>query len=662
MRDLPAIAIALVARRLTAAARGGSALLVLAACSSDTSVPIEAACNPLGAGRCMTPWPSSAFEVEDSSTITGRRLAIPEGTLPTNVDNVAADPAGWNVADGFSPAAPLVMTWQGGVSSDGLPPHDNLDLSLAADSPTVIIDMTTGARVAHFAEVDEQAADHPDSQALLLRPAARLAGGHRYAVGITNRVHARDGSELAIPPGFAALRDHKDTDHALLEAMRPRFGEVLEALDAAGFPDDDLVVAWDFTVASDELVHRDLIAARDRTLAALDTHPIAFTVTSDAPIGDGKLIQRKLTGTLDAPLFLTQDGASSPGTKIARDAAGLPALQGFYQIPFTAIVPACAYAAPDPVAMVIYGHGLLGSSSETAGGVQQTTAAELCAVFVGTDLRGMSTLDLSAVARALTELTRADEVMEVIEQGIVNHITLVRAMRTSFARELFVDPAKANRSLVDPTRVFYYGLSQGAVMGTTVMAYEPTVTRAVLGVGAANYSTLLERSSDWTLYRRILSGGYADALDITMAVGLFQMRWDKVEGSGVANSVLSGTPTGVPPKQILMQIALGDEQVPNLGSYWQARTMGIPILGPTPATPWGLAVQPSPLAGGSAMVVMDGGAPPPPAANLPAPDLGMHNLTRKQPATRRQIKAFFETGQIINECTGACVCQAGACD
>lgn len=641
---------------------GGLAVWCLAACSSDTSLPIEAACNPLGAGHCMTPWPSSAFEVEDRASSTGRRLAIPEGTLPTNAEHIATDPAGWNLADGFSPAAPLVMTWPGGVSPDGLPPHDNFDLSLAADSPTVILDMTTGARVAHFAEVDAQAAAHPDAQALLLRPAARLAGGHRYAVGITRRVRARDGSELAVPPGFAALRDHKDTDHALLEAMRPRFAEVLDALDAAGFPEDDLVVAWDFTVASDEFLHRDMVAARDRALAALDTHPIAFTVTGDAPIGDGQIIRRKLTGTLDAPLFLTQDGASSPGTRIARDAAGLPALQGFYQIPFTAIVPACAYTAKSPVAMVIYGHGLLGNSGETAGGVQQATAAALCAVLVGTDLRGMSEIDLSAVARALSELTHADEVMEVIEQGLVNHLTLVRAMRTSFADKLFVDPAKADRPLVDPTRVFYYGLSQGAVMGTAVMAYEPTVTRAVLGVGGANYSMLLDRSSDWTLYRTILARSYADALDITMAVGLFQMRWDKVEGSGVAGGVLAGTATGVPPKQILMQIALGDEQVPNLGSYWQARTMGIPILGPTPTTPWGLAVQPSPLAGGSAMVIMDGGAPAPPATNLPVPSYGMHNLTRTQPATRRQIQAFFATGQIINECAGACVCQAGACN
>jgi hypothetical protein len=634
------------------------AVVAVAACSSDTSVPVEPQCNPLGAGGCMTPWPSSAFEIEDASSLTGRRLAIPEGTLPAGADGVATDPAGWNVADGFSPAAPMVMAWKGGVSPDGLPPHDNLDRSLAADSSTVILDMTSGARVAHFAEVDAQADDQPDSQALLLRPAARLVGGHRYAVGITTRVRARDGSELEVPPGFAALRDGKNTDHALLEAMRPRFGDVLDALDAAGFPASDLVVAWDFTVASDELVHRDMTAARDRAIAALAGHPIRFTVASDAPIDDGKVIQRKITGTLDAPLFLTQGGAAGPGTTIARDGDGLPALQGFYQIPFTAIVPTCA-SAKAPVAMVLYGHGVLGSSSETAGSVQQTTAAELCVVLVGTDLRGMSLLDLPAIARSLNDLTRADEVMDVVEQGIVNHIALARAMRTSFAQRLFVDAKGA--SLVDPAKLFYYGLSQGGTMGITVMAYEPTITRAVLGA-AANYSTMLERSADWMTYRSILARAYPDPLDVTMAVGLFQMRWDKVEGAGVANTVLAGTPTGVPPKQLLIEIALGDEQVPNLGSYWLARTMGIPILGPTPTTPWGFAVQPSPLPGGSAMVIMDGGAPPASAANVPATSYGMHDLTRKQPATRRQIKAFFETGQIINECDGACVCQAGACD
>lgn len=612
----------------------------------------------------MTPWPSSAFEVEDPSTATGRRLAIPERALPVNIDDLPTDPAGWNIADGFSPAAPMVMSFPGGVSPDGLPPNDNYDRSLAADSPTVIVDMTTGERVAHFAEVDMQADGMPDSQALFLRPAARLVGGHRYAVGITRAVHAPDGEDLPIPPGFAALRDGKHTDHELLEAMRPRFGEVLDALDVAGYPAEDLVVAWDFTVASDAFLHGDMIAARDRAVAALDTHPITFTVTYDMPVDNGSQIKRKIAGTFDAPLFLSNNGSNNAGTHVMRDGDGLPALQGFYKAPFTAIVPACAYTSPTPVGMVIYGHGLLGDSDEASNGVQRTTAADLCMVFVATDMRGMSTMDLPAVARALNEITKADEVMEVLEQGIVNHIALVRAMRTTFATQLFVDPAQGGKVLVDPTKVYYYGLSQGAIFGTAVMAYEPTVQRAVLGVGGANYSTLLERSLDWPRYRTILSGAYPDPLDVTLAIGLMQMRWDKTEGSGVADTVLAGTATKTLPKQLLMQIAIGDEQVPNLGSYWQARSMKIPVLGPTPFTPWGVPVKASPLASGSALVIMDGGAGLPPATNIPASDTGMHDLTRRQPATRRQIGEFYTTGAIVNACSGdgGCVCQSNACN
>jgi len=480
-------------------------IVELAACSSDTSLPIEPACNPLGAGHCMTPWPSSVFEVDDPSSATGRRLAIPEGALPSNADNVAADPAGWNVADGFSPVAPLVMAWKGGVSADGLPPPGRADLSLAADAPTVIFDMTTGARVAHTAELDPQAADQPDAQALILRPLARLIGGHRYAVGITTRVHARDGSDLAVPPGFAALRDHKSTDHALLEAMRPRFGDVLDALETAGFPACNLVVAWDFTVASDELLHRDRVAAHDRALAALDAQPGKLAIASDTPIDDGKLIRRKITGTLEAPLFLTQRGAPNLGTTIARDDVGLPTLQGRYEIPFTAIVPACAYTANDPVAMVIHRHALFGSAAEAASAALQAMAAERCAVIAGTDLRGMAEIDLPAVARMLNDITTADEALDVLEQGLVNHMALDRALRTVLAQQVFVDPAKPTRSLVDPTQV---------------------LDDAPASV--ASYAELLDRSADGPQFRRILAAAYPDPLDVVMALGLFQMRWDRV--------------------------------------------------------------------------------------------------------------------------------------
>jgi len=625
---------------------------------------MKANCNPLGFSNCTAPWPAGVFEVDDATTPTGKRLNIPQGTLPTNIDMISIDPTAWNLADGFSPAAPMVMAFPGGVSAEGLPPADNMTVSTQTDSPTFILDMTTGQPVAHFAEIDMQADSTPDSQALLLRPAARLVGGHRYAVAITNRVKARDGGDLPMPPGFKAIVGNHHTDHALLESYREREQEVLDALDQAGFPEDDLVVAWDFTVASDDFIHRDMAAARDRAIAALQNHPQAFAITTDAPIGDGTKIKRRITGTFETPLILTNGGGTQPGTTIARDAMGLPAVQGFYSVGFTAIVPTCAYTATQPVGMIIYGHGLMGSSNEAAGGVQQDTANELCMVIVGTNMRGMSEDDVPAVARALNDGSHADEVMEVLEQGLVNYISLVHAMRSTLAQQLFVDAANNNKVLVDPTQVYYYGLSQGAIFGTPFMAWEPTVTRAVLGVGAANYSMLLDRSADWPQYRVILNGGYPDALDDTLVISLMQMRWDKTEGSGIANTVLAGTPTGVPPKQILAQIALSDEQVPNIGSFWEARTMNIPVLGPTPTTPWGLTVQQSPLASGSALVIMDGGAPPAPTTNVPAPKLdpSMHDLTRTQFATRRQMKQFYGTGQIVNECSGACTCQTGACN
>src|SRR5262245_30561483 len=138
--------------------------LALAACGdSPQHLAIDASCNPLGfESHCAVPWPSSAFEVDDASTPTGRRLAILPDTLPKNFAGVGVDPTMWNLADGFSPAAPMLVAFPGGASADGLPAVDDFGMSTTAASPTVLLDMTTGERVPHFAELDAQAAATPD--------------------------------------------------------------------------------------------------------------------------------------------------------------------------------------------------------------------------------------------------------------------------------------------------------------------------------------------------------------------------------------------------------------------------------------------------------------------------------------------------------------------
>jgi hypothetical protein len=216
--------------------------------------------------------------------------------------------------------------------------------------------------------------------------------------------------------------------------------------------------------------------------------------------------------------------------------------------------------------------------------------------------------------------------------------------------------------LVDPTKVYYYGLSQGGIFGGTIMAYEPTITRGVLGVAAANYSMMLERSHDWPTYKAILMGAYGDPLDDVMALNLMQNRWDKTEPAGIANVLTQGV--GTPAKQVIIQIALGDDQVPNLASEWEARSAGLPVLAPSVQVGWGLTPMTTPLASGSAFVYYDGGVAPPPITNVPAASTGQHDLTRNQPAARRQIGDFYATGMIVDECkdAGACFCAQNDCE
>jgi hypothetical protein len=332
-------------------------------------------------------------------------------------------------------------------------------------------------------------------------------------------------------------------------------------------------------------------------------------------------------------------------------------LQGTYDVDFTAIVPECAYTATEPVGIMIYGHGLLGEGDQVASGAVRSAVAEACVVALGTDMRGMSSRDIGAVATALTDFNRAEGVFEVLVQGLINHIALRTVAQGAMAERLFVKDGGG--SLVDPSKVYYYGISQGGIFGTPVVAWDPAIRRGVLGVGAGGYANMLERSSDWPQYRTILLGAYPDSLDLTLLINLMQMRWDKTETASIAHVATDGvTLDSGGPKQILMQIALGDDQVPNLASWWQARTMGIPVLGPSVEEPWGMQAATGPLTD-SALVIFDGraeGDPEIPDENVPAPNTGAHYVPRNQPATWRQIKTFYETGMIVNECDGACLC------
>jgi len=637
-------------------------------CGSDDgdALGIAPDCNPLGGGACVLPMPASIYQRSDSTSPTGVRLDFGATTLPRSIDKVQIAPDQFNKRDGFSANAPILATFPGGVDSAGL--SDIAHPTSAQTANTMLVDMETGKRVLHFAEVDVATAATPDKQALIIWPLERLRGGKRYAVGLRRALKTRAGAPLPISPGFQALLDGTVTGNARLERARPGYPAVFSALETAGMAKADLALAWDFTVASDASIQSDLVTARDLAVAAMGpadspTGPFTFRVVPGGePEFDPLVTERIVLGNFDAPNLLTSSGTSGV---MMRDAAGKPMVSGIYKAPFSAVIPKCA-AAQKPVPVVIYGHGLMGSGKEVLGGYPRKAAQHVCAIFIATDWRGMSEIDLPAVALTLNDLNQMPTVMDKLVQGIVNFIALEQIARGPMARS--ADFMDAGTPLIDPTRVYYYGISQGGIFGATFMAHDPVVKRGVLGVNGVNYSLLIQRSSDWPRYGSILNGAYSDLLDDQVLMYLLQMGWDPVDPVssiagivGAAAQPLSGTPS----KQILMQVAIGDSQVPVAGAELAARISGIPVLGPALFDVPGVETKPGPLP--SALTMWDlHRTPVPPTTNTSLDDNGAHGAVRKLQTSNDQIKHFFQTGDIIQTCGGAtpvaCDCaQVGVC-
>ena len=105
----------------------------------------------------------------------------------------------------------------------------------------------------------------------------------------------------------------------------------------------------------------------------------------------------------------------------------------------------------------------------------------------------------------------------------------------------------------------------------------------------------------------------------------------------------------------------GDAQVTNLSSFLQARTMGLPLLGPALFEPYGLSETTGPLSSAFVMFTEDPTPLPPETNLLNGEGNSAHGELRKRAAVVEQIGTFLSTGEIVHTCTGPCECAEGAC-
>ena len=603
------------------------------------------ACDSLVPQFCAYPFPNNVFTADDPDSSTGRRVAFSRDLMPATRSDLRAPPEVFNERDGFSTHG-CITTLLPGMADTNLPGPWEIAASVEASSPTVLLDADTGERIAHFAELDRNGpAD--ESPALLIQPTAALELGHRYIVALHDiRDHA--GNLIAASEVFEALRDELEHDDPSVAQRRSLYRDIFTRLEDAGVQRETLQLAWDFTVASREDTSGRMLSMRDQALAATPTSGPTFEILSVTEDWSEHVF-RHIEGEIEVPLFLTEPG---PGATLVLDDAGRPAMQGTARYPFVALIP--NRAKDEPVAGLMLGHGLFGSRYEAHAGQFGRFADEFGYAIVALDWIGMSSEDPLIIGAALSagRIDQFATVPDRLQQSLVNFLLATRMMRTSFPD----DPVARldGQPLIDPERTYYYGGSQGGIMGSVYMALATDVERGVLAVPGQPYNLLLERSVNFDPFADLLRGTFATQHDIRLALALAQLLWDRAEPGGYSQHVFRDPLPGTPAHSVLMLVSIGDHQVSTLAAHVMARTIGAVNLGPVNRDVWGLEVVQGSF-DGSAMIEYDFGLPPEPIGNVPMREgSDPHGSIAGVPAALQAVSTFLETGRAENRCDGPC--------
>jgi hypothetical protein len=673
----PAALAVLLAAPLTAAplATGAQPATAAAAPTQVAQPGAARGCDPVDPAACLLPFPSDYQTVADPRTDTGLRLDLDRADMPENIFGSHVDPTEWNRSDGFSPGS-MLLTHVPGLdpAASGIAGSTDIGRSLAPDAPIVLLNTATGARHPYWAEIDATAVDAPDRQLLIIRPARNLDEQTRYVVALRN-LRTAGGTAVAPSPAFTALRSPTPPADPALTRRWQYAERALGSLATAGIDTGGLHLAWDFTVASRRGLTERAVHLRDEAFQRLGDRAPTLTIdrVTDLTPEQDPYLQRQVEGTLVVPSYLRVP-TGPPGSWLHYGADGLPEQRGrnTQRATFHCAIPRSASAAT-PARPALYGHGLLGSPTEINSSRLRQYANESNSMLCATAWIGMASEDIPNVIWSLGDFSQFGSIPDRTQQGFLNALFLGRALIHTgggvSTRDAFRDAAGNPLSRAGAGELVYLGNSQGGILGGALCALATDLTRCSLGVPAANYSTLLNRSVDFDQFLVVFDNAYRDPVDRQLVLALAQMLWDRGEANGYLHHLTADPLPGTLAKRIIMIEAFGDHQVANVATEVQARTIGARLRTPALAAGrsadvepfWGIPAVPALPYPGSVLVPVDSGSPAPPPGNTPPREgADPHGHPASSPAIRAMIAEFLATGQLVDTCAGApCTAPAG---
>ena len=585
------------------------------------------------------------YEVEDYYS--------PDGDLPV-------DPAMFDFADGVSPVSAAMVNFAVDVDAAFLSGWGDQADTVLPGAPIALIHAETGESIPILTEMDQNNRDNADYDGrhpLIIRPLAPMEMGARYIVLLTDELSDSDGAPLVSPDVFVALRDDILTSDATVEGMRERYEGLFETAETAGWAREDLLLAWDFQVASSELVLGPIRSMRAQALGVIGAQGVAYTIDS-VEVDPNENVAWLIKGHFTPPDFLTADNA------LERAEDGSIVLQSLWaEADFTMVIPPQGRTEGN-LPLVVIGHGLFGTGdwmldSGTAESLTQPLAAELGAALIATNWIGLSGGDIELIiSEVLTDMSRITVVTDRLVQSHINTMAMVE-----LALDDLPDAPEIGREvdepLLDPERVYYYGISLGGIQGASQTAISPRIKRAVLAVPGSGWSHMIQRSTQFADLDTLIDALYPDPMTQNLFIAALQSYFDFSDPANLG-TMLNNDPDypDAATKLVVLQEAIGDCQVPNLATDLLARTIGASHLEEATDPVYGLET----IAGPTTQVSLTQVRVPsnleayfPPDENvIPETDNGVHNDAVLTEAMFGQAAYMFENGQIPHPCDGGC--------
>lgn len=521
----------------------------------------------------LAAFPSDVLTRDDPSARTGLRVSLAGPDAEAAAPRwLAEEPAFFQSVwrqleglDGFGISAGVVLRFSAPLAA---PPSGS---DTAESDQVLLLDLDAGTAVPFEAEVLD------DGKTFVLWPMRPLREATRHAAVITRRLLDRDGACVAPSEPLIALLSGT-ADAPRLTRLQPAFDTLRAALAARSLAPDDVSAATVFTtqdVSGPTLAQRAHLAAASYTWKADPTCSTRGALTTCQ--GDLVAHDYRVHGHLGQ--------VSAPEYQPAS-----------YRLPVHVWLPA-ERASPAP--LLVFGHGLGGSARQ----------AEDLAAFAAE--LGLATVAISAPSHGDHPTATSTDPQTVFTSffgidlttfSIDGYVFRENLRQAAFDKLQVLALLAAEPDLdgdgaadLDPTRIAYWGVSLGGILGPNFVAMSET-DLAVFSIAGARLVSVVSDADDFKQMFDLLatiSGGRDNLLRQAPVAQALIDGADPAFWSARMASLVADPERAAPAPHVLVQMVMNDSTVPNVATRAMARALAAPQI-PTVITPVdGLAAEPA---------------------------------------------------------------------